>query len=761
MGHFPNEINMLRATTALVVGLACMPSHAQEAQTPDKKANGEEVHVLDTVTLIADRQGTDPHQVAASVSVVSGEQLDARGQNDMKKLVRYSPGVTVQRQTTSTDPFNTFGGFSIRGVGGNRVQMLIDGSRVPERITDGTRDYLDLSFTKQVEIAKGPASTLWGADALGGVVAVETIDPEDLLQGRDSGGLARMSHETQGDGSNIAAAFARRLGSDWSVMMGVSRTDAHEAELSQARNDGGIYGCPRNVALGATPCGELNPQDIGATRILGKAIWDPGNAHRLEFSFDRLEREVEVQYDNVLGPVYSTITGLPTGEVIHDYDRALDLHRSRYAVEHVWTPDTRFVDEIRTTLAYTPNGYERSGRKWSTSAAGDQLITDEHLGYDEDFLELDIQATSRFTTGPADHMVTWGFDGDNTTTDYSRRDVVSNRTTGTVTETRGGGFNFANADTRRADVYVQDKITLLDGALEITPGLRFATYRIDPRPNADYREVPGFEPRPREDEQLLKSLGVLYRFGNGWQAWGHYGEGFKMPTAQQLYTSVPGAFFDLIPAPDLEPESVRSFELGLRRETERGYFGVTVFDASYDNFIQDFWNPPGTSNYTYRNLSELHVWGLEAEAAYEVSDTLRLTGSLAWQKGNQRAEPGAAKTPATLPPLTAVLGLSWDTPQPGLTLDVTGVFASSVKYVESDARFRPAGYGVIDAFARWEFAEKAVLNIGVTNLFDRRYFEASAASYDRTVSNAVAAANPIELQTGAGRVFTASLDYRF
>lgn len=269
------------------------------------------------------------------------------------------------------------------------------------------------------------------------------------------------------------------------------------------------------------------------------------------------------------------------------------------------------------------------------------------------------------------------------------------------------------------------------------------------------------EPRMREDETLLKSLGALYRFGDGWQIWGHYGEGFKMPTAQQLYTSVPGPFFDLIPAPDLEPEKVKSIEAGLRRETDCGFLGITAFSADYDNFIEEFYNPPGTTDYTYRNLSSVHIWGLELEGRYEISDTLRLTASVAWQKSNQRIGPDASKTPTTVPPLSGTIGISWDTPQPGLTVDLVGLFASSVKYVESESKFKPAGYGVIDAFAGWEFAENAVLNLGVRNLFDKRYFETSAATYDRVTSSAVANSNPIELQTGAGHAFTASLDYKF
>jgi hemoglobin/transferrin/lactoferrin receptor protein len=260
---------------------------------------------------------------------------------------------------------------------------------------------------------------------------------------------------------------------------------------------------------------------------------------------------------------------------------------------------------------------------------------------------------------------------------------------------------------------------------------------------------------------VLKSLGVLYRFGEGWQVWGHYGEGFKMPTAQQLYTSLPGTTFDLIPAPGLEPEEVETIEIGLRREFDRGAFGATVFDSDYTNFIQSFYNPPGTTDYTYRNLSTVHVWGVEFEGAYEISDTLLLTGSASWQKGRQRAEPGDPETPHTLPPLMATLGLSWQVPNRNLTLDLVGTFAAAVKETANATDFKPAGYGLIDGYAKWEVAENAVLSLGVKNVFDKRYFEASAASYSTTASAAVAAQNPIELQTGPSRTLTLSLDMKF
>ncbi|MBE3638803.1 TonB-dependent hemoglobin/transferrin/lactoferrin family receptor [Mangrovicoccus algicola] len=753
----------LRATAAALLVLpmagAAFGQEAplrQEAET--EEADPTKPLLLEPITVYAERREAAANDVAASVVVIPGEEIDDRGLDDMHELMRYTPGVTVPRQTTSTDPFSSFGGFNIRGVGGNRVQMVVDGSRVAERITDGTRDYVDLNFTKQVEVVKGPASVLWGSDALGGVVAIQTLDPADILRGRDRGGFVRAEYDGLDKGTGVSAAFAQQFGPGWAVMLGLSRRAASEVDLSNARDDGGIYGCPRDVEAGATPCGELNPMDTITDRVLAKAVWTPVAEHRLEFSIDMLKRNTEVQYNNGLGAVLSSFTGAPTGETLLSHDRELDLDRTRYAVEHTWTPGLVWLDTLRTTLAYTPHKYDRTGLRDRTLASGARELTRDSLTYQEKFYELDIQATSRFDLAGIGHEVTWGFDGDFTKTDYERLDVTRNLTTGTVTRSPAGGFNFANADTTRADLYLQDRMSFLGGSLEVTPGVRYATYKLDPRPDSDYAEIEGAEPRVKKSEEVLVSLGALYRFGGGWQVWGHYGEGFKMPTAQQYYTSLPS--FDLIPAPDLKPESVKSIEIGLRHEAPRHAFGITAFDAKYEDFIQNFWQIPETGQITYRNLSKVHIWGVEFDGQVALTDRLRLTGAATWQEGSQKADADSKSVPHTLPPLTATAGLSWAATD-ALTLDLVGIFADDVTRTESEDRFEPDGYALFDVFAIWQVTRNATLNLGVKNLFDKRYFEANAATYGRTASSAVAAANPIELQTGPGRVFTASLQMEF
>jgi len=100
-------------------------------------------------------------------------------------------------------------------------------------------------------------------------------------------------------------------------------------------------------------------------------------------------------------------------------------------------------------------------------------------------------------------------------------------------------------------------------------------------------------------------------------------------------------------------------------------------------------------------------------------------------------------------------------PDQNLTLDLVGIFASGLDRTSLDTAFKPGGYGVFDAYAKWDVADNAVLNFGVQNLFNRRYFEANAGSYSTTASASTSVIAPLELQTGAGRRFTAALDVKF
>src|SRR5512139_3908408 len=174
-------------TLGLMLTAASLPAVAGEAAVAalESAAPSQE---LETVTVYA-RRIVPVAQVAAMVSVIPQETIERTLVTDVKQLVRYEPGLSVR-----SDPFR-FGTdtISVRGIGGNRVAVEVDG--VPAaggfavgNFADSGRSFVDPAFLQRVEVLRGPASALYGSDAIGGVVAMTTVSPGSVLDaGRDYG----------------------------------------------------------------------------------------------------------------------------------------------------------------------------------------------------------------------------------------------------------------------------------------------------------------------------------------------------------------------------------------------------------------------------------------------------------------------------------------------------------------------------------------------------------------------------------------------
>ena len=141
---------------------------------------------FDTLTVTATRQEERVGDVAGSVDVIDEQQIDRQNINTIQDLVRYQPGISVGGTGSR------FGseGVSIRGIGGNRVLTQVDGLSVPDAFAFGPflsaqRDYVDMDIIKRVEIIRGPASSLYGSDAIGGAVSFLTRDAGDYLHTSD------------------------------------------------------------------------------------------------------------------------------------------------------------------------------------------------------------------------------------------------------------------------------------------------------------------------------------------------------------------------------------------------------------------------------------------------------------------------------------------------------------------------------------------------------------------------------------------------
>ncbi|WP_457588322.1 TonB-dependent hemoglobin/transferrin/lactoferrin family receptor [Ensifer canadensis] len=754
---------------ALLTGVAALalalPAHAQAQDKTTRRVQQETP--LERIVVTSTRGAKKVLDVPQSISVITREEITDHNVRDIQDLVRHEPGVSVNRTTSITNPWGQLNSFTIRGMGGNRVLLTVDGSRVQESITDGSRDFFDMSNFKSVEIVRGPNSVLWGADALGGAVMFQTLDPSDLLVDPTKPWAVevRTGYDSLDNSWRKQVTAAYDFG-DIEILGSYGQVSSSEAELSKARADGGIWGCTR-LTIG---CDRLFPADTDVDNALAKVVWTPDAQHTFKLTGELFGRDTRVLQ---LYDMSASTTGIPstTAYVNDPYVRDLEMSRKRISLEHDWQVGAVWLDSVNWNLSWSPQKRETDSRQRRVYSNRIQLH-DQYRNYSEDFFEADIQMKSSFDLGSTHHTLTYGFDGDRTKGDYAGINTTYNSLTGTTTTAINQGFSFPRVDTERADFYLEDSIAFLDGQLTVNPGVRLAHYSIDPTGDASYPGLPGFRPQKQENTELLKRVGAIYKFDDTYSAYASYGEGFKMPTSAQLFQSSVDLFTgsSLVPNPDLKPESVDSYEIGFRGELDRGYFTVATFYADYTNFIRGFQpitvtGPGGVPvvGYTSNNVEDVALWGIEFGGEYEVLDYTTASANITWTKGRQRTSAGAATTAfdgAT--PLTAVLGLKHELPDYGLQFEVFGTFAAGRTQNSDPADYLVPGYAVFDAYAKWKPRENVELTAGIENIFDRRYFPNTLTGYDRIApSVATANVNPLELQTAPGRVFKLGATVRF
>jgi vitamin B12 transporter len=123
------------------------------------------------IVVTGTRQQTRAAESLSDLSVISRDDVQRAGQSTLVELLQAQPGLEISTTGGPGQPATVF----IRGASGAHTLVLIDGMRVGSAIL-GTAalEHLPLSAVDRVEILRGPASSLYGSDAIGGVIQIFT-----------------------------------------------------------------------------------------------------------------------------------------------------------------------------------------------------------------------------------------------------------------------------------------------------------------------------------------------------------------------------------------------------------------------------------------------------------------------------------------------------------------------------------------------------------------------------------------------------------
>jgi vitamin B12 transporter len=139
----------------------------------------------DAVVVTATRTPTRVSAVVSDVSVITREELDQAGASSLAEILQGQPGVEI----TQNGGLGTNQSVFLRGTGPSQVLVLVDGLRVGSATTGTTAfQAITPSQIQRIEIVRGPMSSLYGADAVGGVIQIFTRAEPGPVRSRASAG---------------------------------------------------------------------------------------------------------------------------------------------------------------------------------------------------------------------------------------------------------------------------------------------------------------------------------------------------------------------------------------------------------------------------------------------------------------------------------------------------------------------------------------------------------------------------------------------
>ena len=577
-----------------IIGLLCLGVLVTSPGNSFAKTNGEERKIVVTAT----RTEKDLQKVPASVSIVEEEEIRRKGYTNVADILQDIPGVEVFDQSLAGAKR-----INIRGESGARVLILIDGQKITEQKSmDGAPLLIDPAIIERIEVVKGPASVLYGSEAIGGVVNIITKKGGDrLVQGSMD-----VTYNSSNNGLTESLSLYGGVNGFHYRVTG-SKSDLDDRETP----DGTIDGSDSESKSGSVFLGyDKDKFSVGA-------------------SFEIYDSEVDSPPTTMNGIPFDL--NLPEwsrkkGSMFVDYKNINNIIKKIHFDAYVQETNKDF--EQRMTINMGPMSVLRS------------LDT-----YNE---QKTYGANTQIDLTPTDnHYIILGH---SYTKDSLDADSVTNLIPAVLPGYPSTKFHEASIDTNA--VYIQDEWMLGEDFI-LTLGGRQTWISSELEDTDDKNSSTG----EVSDNNAVFSAGITWSGVENLTLRGLASQGYRFPDLNKLFTGSSHGQTTL-PNQDLDPETSDNFEIGARFNNGALNIDLTAFMSYAEDYITI--NKIGENVYRFANIDEAKTHGIEAHLAYTIEPvniTPYVTGT--WMKRKFK-KPGFSTWDTNTPEFIGRMGLRFE-----------------------------------------------------------------------------------------------------
>lgn len=690
----------------------------------------EVVPIRETV-ISANRASQARSAVAQQVKILTKNEIASLNAQTTADLIQNSGAAFVQKSQQ--------GGGSpvLRGFEASRVLLVVDGVRMNNAIYRSghlqNAITLDNAALERAEVIFGPASTVYGSDALGGAICFYTKNPVLVAEGEPlkTSGNAFFRYGTVNKEKTAHADFSIG-GQKWGSFTSFTFSDFGDLRMGEQEGSAPFFGRRDFYAERINGRDSLvrnsDPyvQKFSGYRqydLLQKIVFRPNehNTHTLNFQYST-SSDIP-RYDRLTDPG-SGGTGLRFAEWYYGpQDRLLAAYKLALN-ELGW-----FDGGLRITVSYQDIRESRHDRRFGNANRNNRLEQVDVWG---------LESEAQKNWGRQSLRV--GLDGqfNDVQSTAFRENIETGATSPLDTRYPDGGstmWTVAAFATHSWQHGSNDAWTFSEGLRIGYTGLH-ATFS-----NKDFFPFP-YDEATQSSPVVSGSLGAVWNGAKGWRVALSAATGFRVPNVDDLgkvFDSQPGSL--VVPNPDVKPEKTLNLDLNVTRSIsgrlrwENVLWGTLLRDAIVtDNFRfngQDsiLYNGELSRVLANQNKRNAHLFGFSSGLEADVLETLAAYGSVSYTRGRIQQEEGDDLPLDHIPPVYGRIGTRWHTTRANMEIFSLFNGKKPIKNYfpngEDNEQYAPAdgmpAWWTLNLRGGFRFNKNLTLQTGVDNLLDVQY----------------------------------------